>query len=217
MCRSAHASRPPTCLARFFRDCGAAFDAPAGTGDRKRSVPSRRPAFSTGDSASRRFGHCSPPGAGCERNLPSGGIASGDFAPASIDRWNHHWQKSSAGHRVFIADVGAVGRPGTVHASALHWRSSRGAGDSRHSRGRNQRSSLPATISVAGSALDAFGLVAPSPGWPGGERPKGASRLPWQPTSTVAAVTTSQIPGNSSPLTASNNRKKTAALLCSPP
>ena len=45
----------------------------------------------------------------------------------------------------------------------------------------SQRSSLPATISVAGSALVAAGLVAPSAGHFKEERPEaGRARLPWQ-------------------------------------
>ncbi len=160
MCRPGQPAVPD-----LFRDCGAAFDAPAGTGGRKRSVPSRRPAFSTGHRASRRFRDRSTPGAGRERNFPGGGVASGDCAPAGFDRRNYHWQESSAGHRVFIPDVGAVGRPGTVHASALNRRSSRSAGDSRHSRGRGQCSFLPATVSFAGSALGAVRLVTSSAGW----------------------------------------------------
>ena len=48
-------------------------------------------------------------------------------------------------------------------------------------------------------------------------RPEPAGCCPSQSADATAAVTTSQIPGNSSPLMASNYGKKTAALLCSPP
>lgn len=186
MCRTGQPALPD-----LFRDRSAVFDAPAGAGGRKGSGASRRPAFSTGHGAGRRFRHCSPPGAGRERNFPGGGVASGDRAPAGFGGWNYHQQKSSAGHRVFIPGVGAVGRPGSVHAAALHRRSSRGAGDSRHSRGRGQRSFLPATVSLAGSAPGAIGFVAPSTGWSSAERPEPASRLPWQSANATAAVTTS--------------------------
>ena len=186
MCRPGQLAVPD-----LFRDCGAAFDAPAGTGGRKRSVPSRRTAFSTSHRASRRFRDRSTPGAGRERNFPGGGVASGDCAPAGFDRRNYHGQKSSAGHRVFIPDVGAVGRPGTVHAPALHRRSSRSAGDSRHSRGRGQCSFLPATVPFAGSALGAVRLDTFSVGWSSRFRPEPAGCCPSQSADATAGVTTS--------------------------
>ena len=81
-------------LPDLFRDCGAAFDAPAATSGRRRPDPSRRPEFSAGHRAGHRFSDPSPPGAGRERNFPGGGVASGDCAAAGFDRRNYHYQKS---------------------------------------------------------------------------------------------------------------------------
>jgi len=177
-------------LPDLFRDCGAAFNVSAGAHDRRRSGPSRRPAFSTGHRSCRRFRDRSAPGAGRERNFPGGCVASGDCSPAGFDRWNYYWQKSSAGYCVFIPGVGVVGRPGTVHAATFSRRGSRSAGDSRHGCGRGRCSFLPLAVSFAGNALGDVGLFAPSAGHSSEERPERSSHLPWQSADATTAVTT---------------------------
>ena len=137
----------------LFRDCGAAFEAPAGTSGEEASSsfpPARVSSRSPCGSPIQRF---SPPSAGCERNLPGGGVASGDCAAAGFDRRNCGYQKSCRRSSCLHLGSRCCRTAGTGHASALHGRNSRSACDPGHGRGRKQPASLPATVALAGGAL----------------------------------------------------------------
>jgi hypothetical protein len=137
----------------LLRDRRTAFDAPAGTGGRKRPGASGGPGLPTRHRAGHRFRASSSPGARRQCNLPGSGVAPGARAAAGFDRRNYHYQKSSAGHCVIVTGGGTVRWVGTGYPSARNWRRSGSACDSRHGRGRNQPSFLPAAVSPAGSAI----------------------------------------------------------------
>ena len=174
-----------------FRDGHCRLDAAAGSVAGCVQILPAGHHFQASHGAGRRFGDCSPPGAGRERYFSGGGVASRDFAATGFSRRNHHWQEPTARHHFFVPDVGALRRVGAVHASALNRRSPGSSCDSGHSRSRKQRSSLPSPVILAGNAIGAVGLVTSSARWPAqGERHR-AGHFFWQPKSAPAPLTTS--------------------------
>ena len=104
-------------------------------------------------SAGHRFGDSCPPGTGRERNFSSGGVPAGGHAAAGLDRRNCGHQKSRTGHCVIFTAGSAVRWIGAGDSSASNRRSPWRARGSGYGCGRNQYSSLSATVASAGHAL----------------------------------------------------------------